>query len=62
MTLASVKAALAAAIAWMKPKLSALASAKCALPAGIAIGYLGHPVIKLAIDAIKGLLGLVKHL
>ena len=46
------------------PQIKALvqkAVALAPLPAGIAIGYLGHPVIKLAVDAashaLRALLG-----
>ncbi len=46
-----MKAKLAAIWAKIQPVL-----AKAPLPVGIAIGYLGHPAIKLAIDAVAKLI------
>lgn len=62
-----MSAQLLAFLSAAKTKLSALAnfalsSPKLALAAGIAAGYLGSPVIKLAIDTAKLALSLVKHL
>ena len=54
-------AALATAYAFAKPYASKALSL-APFPIGVAAGYLGHPFISLALDALKGAMSLAKHL